>query len=152
MVNVGVCTTPFYRPTALDLAYDEFVDRSKGATLQQFVQNRLHQAPHIRITSSSAEKIMLIKDGRQISVAEHFQNAHKILLERPDLPVADLGTERRSIYVPLELCMIESQPFRGLLEDRETTNMLNNACRPPATNWTPHLRHNPFRADVLQQY
>ncbi|KAG2129585.1 ribonuclease H-like domain-containing protein [Suillus clintonianus] len=145
MVNVGVCMTPFYKPIGrLDLAYNESADRSKGAIPQRFAQNVKVTTTYLgytkrrtllRITSSSAEKTTFLKDGRQISVAQHFQEAHDIALKRPDLPLADLGTERRAVYVPLELCTIESQPFRGLLDDRETTKMLNHACQPPAANF-----------------
>lgn len=85
--------------------------------------------------------------------------AHGIILKRPDLPVADLGTERRSNYVPLELCEIESQPFRGLLDDRETTNMLNHACQSPAANFAeiidrglPSLALTEPKASLLDEF
>jgi hypothetical protein len=84
MVNVGVCMTPFYKPLArLDLAYNEFADRSKGATLQRFAQNvkvttrylgYTKRRTLLRITSSSAERTTFVQDGRQISVAQHFNN------------------------------------------------------------------------------
>ncbi|KAG1856966.1 ribonuclease H-like domain-containing protein [Suillus subalutaceus] len=169
MVNVGVCMTPFYKPIErLDSAYKEFADRSKGATLQRFAQNVKVTTKYLgytkrrtllRITSSSADKTSFIKDGHKISVAQHFENVHGIILERPDLPVADLGTERRPIYVPLELCTIESQPFRGLLEDRETTAMLNHACQSPAANFEeiinrglPSLALTEPKASLLDEF
>ncbi|KAG1761419.1 ribonuclease H-like domain-containing protein [Suillus occidentalis] len=169
MVNVGVCMAPFYKPIArLDSVYDEFANRSKGATMQRFSQNVKVTTTYLgytkrrtllRITSSSAENTTFMKDGRKISVAEHFQKVYGILLKRPDLPVADLGTERRSIYVPLELCKIESQPFRGLLDDRETTNMLNHACNSPAANFEeiikrglPSLALTEPKASLLDEF
>ncbi|KAG1787368.1 ribonuclease H-like domain-containing protein [Suillus plorans] len=168
MINVGVCMTPFYKHARLDSAYEEFAGLSKGATLQRFAQNVKVTTTYLgytkrrtllRITSLSAEKTTFVKDGRQVSVAEHFQNVHSISLKRPDLPVADLGTAGRSNYVPLELCVIESQPFRGLLNDRETTNMLNHACKPPAANFEeiinkglPSLALTEPKASILDEF
>ncbi|KAG1734940.1 ribonuclease H-like domain-containing protein [Suillus paluster] len=141
MVNVGVSMTPFYKPIRrLDVAYNE--DCSNG--LQRFAQNVKVTTMYLgykkrytlfRITSSSAAETTFIKNGRRISVAQHFREVYKISLEHPELPLADLGTERRSVFVPLELCMIESQPFRGLLDDRETTKMLNHSCPFPKDNF-----------------
>ncbi|KAG0696503.1 ribonuclease H-like domain-containing protein [Suillus ampliporus] len=169
MVNVGVCVTPFYKPIGrLDVAYNEFADRSKDVILQRFAQNVKVTTTYLgykkrytlfRIASSSAEKMTFIKDGCQISVAQHFQQVYHISLEHPELPLADLGTERRSIYVPLELCMIESQPFRGRLDDRETTNMLNHACRLPKDNFEeivsrglPSLALTEPKASLLDEF
>ena len=52
-----------------------------------------------------------------------------------DLPVVDLGSAKRKIWIPAELCDIEpGNPYYAKLSDRETTQMIRHACNPPATN------------------
>jgi eukaryotic translation initiation factor 2C len=54
-----------------------------------------------------------------------------------DLPVVDISgpNSKFTIYIPAELCQIEpGQPFRGRLNDTETSNMIRFACNPPKFN------------------
>ena len=61
-----------------------------------------------------------------------------IKLKHPDdLPVVDLAgkNSKHPIYVPAELCEIESGvPFRGKLNETETQQMIRHACNPPVVN------------------
>ena len=41
---------------------------------------------------------------------------------------------KKPTYLPAELCKVIEQPYYGRLTDRETSNMINVACNPPATN------------------
>lgn len=61
---------------------------------------------------------------------------YNIKLKHPtDLPVIDIGGAKRSNYVPAELCDIEDgNPYRGKLNDRETSQMIRYACNPPRVN------------------
>lgn len=45
----------------------------------------------------------------------------------------NVGTKKPT-YLPAELCRVIEQPYFGRLADRETANMINVACNPPATN------------------
>jgi eukaryotic translation initiation factor 2C len=60
---------------------------------------------------------------------------HNIRLKYPaDLPVVDLGSAKRPVWVPAELCdIIAGQPL-GKLSDRETAQMIRYACNPPRVN------------------
>lgn len=53
-----------------------------------------------------------------------------------DLPVVDIGTGNRQVYVPAELCDIEpGQAYPGrLLGPSETSQMIRYACNPPRPN------------------
>lgn len=66
------------------------------------------------------------------------QNTPRIKLKHPnDVPVVDISgpNSKFSIYVPAELCEIEpGQPFRGRLNEKETSNMIRFACNPPKVN------------------
>ena len=57
---------------------------------------------------------------------------HGIRLD-PGLPVVNVG-KKKPTYLPAELCRVVEQAFLGRLTDRETSNMINVACNPPATN------------------
>ena len=43
-------------------------------------------------------------------------------------------TGRSRVYIPAELCQVIEQPYFGRLTDRETANMIQYTCSPPATN------------------
>jgi eukaryotic translation initiation factor 2C len=61
---------------------------------------------------------------------------YNIKLKHPtDLPVIDIGSGKRTVYVPAELCEIEpGQVYRGKLSDVETAQMIKIACNPPRFN------------------
>lgn len=62
---------------------------------------------------------------------------YKITLKHPDLPVVDISgpNAKHAICVPPELCEIPpGQPFRGKLDDQQTTLMLRYACKRPSEN------------------
>ena len=47
--------------------------------------------------------------------------------------MVNVGTKKPT-YLPAELCQVIEQPYYGRLADRETANMINVACNPPASN------------------
>ena len=52
-----------------------------------------------------------------------------------ELPVVDLGSAKRKIWIPAELCDIEpGNPYCVKLSDRETAQMIRYACNSPTTN------------------
>jgi eukaryotic translation initiation factor 2C len=52
-----------------------------------------------------------------------------------DLSVVDLGSGKRKIWMPAELCDIEpGNPYRVKLSDRETAQMIRYACNSPSDN------------------
>ena len=59
----------------------------------------------------------------------------KTLKYAANLPVVDLGSAKRKIWIPAELCDIEpGNPYRVKLNDRETAQMIRYACNPPKNN------------------
>ena len=48
--------------------------------------------------------------------------------------MVNVGSVKRPVYLPAELCEVIEQPYFGRLTDRETANMIQYACNPPATN------------------
>lgn len=48
--------------------------------------------------------------------------------------MVNVGSAKKPTYLPAELCKVIEQPYFGRLTDRETANMIQYACNPPATN------------------
>ena len=57
-------------------------------------------------------------------------------LDFPDeLPVIDVGNNKKPSWVPAELCDIEvGNAYRGRLDGYETAQMIKHACKPPRVN------------------
>ncbi|KAG1727431.1 Piwi domain-containing protein [Suillus lakei] len=150
MVNVGVCMTAFYKPGNLADAIMAFQRSSDGAMLQRFTQKLKVTTRHLGYKQKKPIKKIMPTTARRttfhceeyhgkISVEEYFKRKypHITLRHADDLPVIDISgpNSKFSIYVPAELCEIESgQPFRGRLNEKETSNMIRFACNPPKVN------------------
>ncbi|KAJ7117885.1 argonaute-like protein [Mycena crocata] len=150
MVNVNNCMTAFIHPGNLAEALDAFSRNSKGAmpTLPKaFAKSTKVTTQHLgykmrkpikAIASTSARNTYFNCEefGGRISVEKYFDKKYQIKLRRPtDLPVVDIGSAKKTVYVPAELCEIEAgQPYRGKLSDVETAQMIKIACNPPRVN------------------
>ncbi|KAG6897857.1 hypothetical protein C0992_009995 [Termitomyces sp. T32_za158] len=146
LVNVNVCMTAFVVPGDLANALMSFSRGSHGAmpTLpKSFGRIRVrtkhlgHTRPIKRIGTTSARNTKFNCDelGGVVSVERYFEKKYNIKLRYPtDLPVIDLGSQKKEIWVPAELCdIIPGQPY-GKLNDRETAQMIRYACNPPRVN------------------
>ncbi|KAH8832943.1 Piwi-domain-containing protein [Flagelloscypha sp. PMI_526] len=147
MVNANVCMTAFIMPGGLDKALDQFQSRQGGLptlpprfakSIKPFIRHlkgkRALKA--IGIQSARETKFDCQEFGGRISVEQYFKKKYKITLKRPtDLPVIDIGSKQRNVWIPAELCEITAgDPLRGRLDDKETAEMIRIACNPPATN------------------
>ncbi|KAH0562949.1 hypothetical protein GP486_002482 [Trichoglossum hirsutum] len=58
---------------------------------------------------------------------------HNIDLADPNCPVVNVGTMERPCYLPPELCLVlPGQVINKRLHERQTREMMNSACKPPA--------------------
>ncbi|CAI7623765.1 unnamed protein product [Penicillium palitans] len=74
--------------------------------------------------------------GQYISVADFFRKEYNIAVN-PDLPVVNVGTRDKPVYLPVEVCEVEAgQSVKNKLSPKQTQNMLNFAVkgRMPAKN------------------
>ncbi|KAJ7641512.1 argonaute-like protein [Roridomyces roridus] len=150
MVNVSNCMTAFVQPGMLDQALLAFSANSRGAmpTLpKNMVKSikvtmthlgyKMRKAMHAIGTKSARNTFFDCEEfGGKISVENYFKRKYGISLNHPtDLPVINVGSARRAVWVPAELCEIEAgQPYRGKLNDKETASMIKIACNPPRFN------------------
>lgn len=93
------------------------------------VRNTLRRGPPLRITFSEVNPRLLPR----ICNLTLCSTEYRIRLN-PRLPVINVGSKKKPTYLPAELCKVIEQPYYGRLTDRETANMINVACNPPATN------------------
>ncbi|KAJ7471966.1 argonaute-like protein [Mycena latifolia] len=151
MVNVNNCMTAFIAPGNLADALLAFGRGSRGAmpTLPKAIAKSVKvttkhlgykmRKPIKAIASTSARNTFFDCaefGGGKISVENYFSRKYNIKLAHPaDLPVVDIGSAKRAVYVPAELCEIEpGQAYRGKLSDVETAQMIRIACNPPRVN------------------
>ncbi|KAF9443073.1 argonaute-like protein [Macrolepiota fuliginosa MF-IS2] len=147
MVNVNVCMSAFVTPGNLADILFQFSRNSRGAmptlppkmvkSIKVRTKHLGHKKKLYQVMSTSARNTYFLdKDKRKISVEQFFKSTHNITLQYPaELPVVNIGTKQKAVYVPAELCIVEpGNAFRGRLTDQETASMIKCACNPPHTN------------------
>ncbi|KAL8850654.1 MAG: hypothetical protein Q9221_004441 [Calogaya cf. arnoldii] len=85
--------------------------------------------------SSESIKFQSSKYPHPLTVAEYFRKEHGITLKDPEAIVVNFGSDTNPVWIPAELGVVEpGQPFRGKLNDKQTSNILAIAARGPAEN------------------
>ncbi|KAG6810227.1 hypothetical protein H0H92_012816 [Tricholoma furcatifolium] len=146
MVNVNACMTAFIEPGNLADALFAFSRGSHGAMptlpkgfarIKVMTRHMGYTKPVKRVGTTSARntKFECAELGGVVSVEQYFLKTYNIKLKHPaDLPVVDLGSQKKVVWVPAELCdIIPGQPY-GKLSDQETAQMIRYACNPPRIN------------------
>ncbi|KAF8063268.1 argonaute-like protein [Lyophyllum atratum] len=146
MVNVNVCMTAFVEPGNLADALSSFGRNSKGAMptlpkgmarVKVKMQHLGYTKPIKRVGTTSARntKFDCAELGGTVTVEQYFLKKYNIKLRFPaDLPVVDVGSAKKTVWVPAELCdILPGHPY-GKLNDKETAQMIRYACNPPRVN------------------
>ncbi|KAJ7235089.1 ribonuclease H-like domain-containing protein [Mycena haematopus] len=149
MVNVNNCMTAFIEPGNLSDALLAFQRNTHGAmptlprglaksvkvTTNHLGSKRRKSIRAFASTSASNTFFNCEEFGGRISVEKYFLKKYKIKLKHAnDLPVVDIGSAKKTNYVPAELCEIEWQAYHGKLSEIETAQMIKIACNPPRYN------------------
>ncbi|KAJ7594394.1 argonaute-like protein [Mycena floridula] len=145
MVNVNVCTTAFYVPGNLAQAMKTFMNHSFGARLSVFAHKVRVKTLHLGHKKSvfavsnmtpSQHKFRCEEFGNaEVTVETYFKRKYNITLKHPELPLVDLGSQKKSVLVPPELCeILPNQPYKGKLSDENTAAMMIAAAKPPTVN------------------
>jgi len=146
MVNVNVCMTAFVEAGNLADALFEFAGHSRGAmpTLPNSMKKIRIKTLHLHhkkaifkvgTTSARNTKFLCEEMGGVVTVEQYFLKKYNRKLKHPvDLPVIDIGSAKKTVWIPAELCdIIAGQPL-GRLSDKETAQMIRYACNPPRVN------------------
>ncbi|KAG8798792.1 hypothetical protein FRC16_006546 [Serendipita sp. 398] len=149
MVNINVCMTAFVESKNLGTAIAQFMQGSYGAvpTLSRMFQKSNLKVKTLHLGYRKPVRAILGKTpdqqtfeckemGGTVTVAEYFRKKYpNNPIEYPHLPLVDIGTSEKPNYIPAELCqIIRAIPFRGKLDDRQTSDMLRVACQSPRVN------------------
>lgn len=73
--------------------------------------------------------------AQTISVYDYFRQHHGITLQFPNEPPINVGTRENKNWLPQELAIkvLPGQPYRGLLQGDQTSNMIRFAATNPAS-------------------
>ncbi|KAK1069214.1 Protein argonaute [Friedmanniomyces endolithicus] len=79
------------------------------------------------------------KDGKMISVYDHFASAYNIRLQYPDLPLALMTkgkAQGKMTVLPMEVLTIQpNERYAYKMDERQTSNMIKFAVTPPAERY-----------------
>ena len=76
------------------------------------------------------------KDGHMVSIYDYFAKSFNIRLQFPDLPLCKM-TKGKNTVLPMEVLKIEqNQRYVFKLDERQTSNMIKFAVKPPPERWT----------------
>lgn len=163
MVNINVCMTAFVEQKNMATAIMDFQRGSRGAVpdlakmfgktvLKVRTKHLGYRKPVKAIASVNARqhKFDCKELGGTVTVEAYFLKSAYLYficvhiincyapeypnhpLKHPELPLVIMGKEN---YVPAELCdIVQGLPYRGRLNDRQTSDMLRLACQSPQTN------------------
>ncbi|XP_057792868.1 protein argonaute MEL1-like [Salvia miltiorrhiza] len=87
------------------------------------------------ISMQSTQQLMFSLDGKgtQISVAQYFSQKYNIVLQFPNLPAVEAGSDTKPIYLPMELCsIVDHQRYSRKLNVTQVTKLLRITCIQPS--------------------
>eukprot|EP00878_Enallax_costatus_P011253 GHUV01011750.1.p1 GENE.GHUV01011750.1~~GHUV01011750.1.p1 ORF type:complete len:582 (+),score=200.21 GHUV01011750.1:324-2069(+) len=74
-----------------------------------------------------------LENGQQISVAQYYATTYKVRLQYPNLPPINVsGQAGRKVWIPMELCEVVAGQRRRMLNEQQTTGMLQFAGLRPS--------------------
>lgn len=68
---------------------------------------------------------------RSINIVEYMRKFKNTVIRHPKWPVVHVGNRNMTNYVPLELCTIVTQPYKGKMEANLTSKMIKGAAVGP---------------------
>jgi hypothetical protein len=124
-------------------------DKPKELTVQEYYWERMciSPSPHPHVSHSpqpnhrsssayphTARSLSLPPETSMCSCTD-FRVGYQIQLTKPYLPVVNVGSAAREIWIPAELCnVVPGQPANDLLSPDQTSQMIRVAARRPADN------------------
>ncbi|XP_023209689.1 protein argonaute-2-like isoform X4 [Centruroides sculpturatus] len=88
------------------------------------------------ITRENANNTFFIRkiDNEDVrcSVSEYFRTTYR-KLQYPNLPCLNVGSEKKAVHLPMEVCnIVEGQHCNKKLTEKQTSDMIRYTARPPA--------------------
>ncbi|XP_035708535.1 protein argonaute-1-like [Folsomia candida] len=111
-----------------------------GRCNQKGVYEKYHQFTANGLILRSAENYefnMTDEKGitRSINIVQYMQKFKNTTIRFPKWPVVHIGNKNMTNYVPLELCMIITQPYRRKMEPKLTSAMIKGVAIEPVARF-----------------
>ncbi|KAL8170239.1 hypothetical protein V2J09_022043 [Rumex salicifolius] len=169
-LNVDASARAFYKPIFLTEFVAEFLNRKlinplidqDRLKVKKALQKVLVETYYMGYTkcykvnglsAEPADQLMFTADSGPTSVCGYFSEKYRIKLQYPYLPCIKVGTEKRPVYIPMELCkLVEVQSYMKKLGKEQVAKMLRATCkRPPEREQTiiKMVRDNRFNDKQL---
>ena len=73
------------------------------------------------------------ENGEECTIEKHFKDTYDHQLEFPNYPCVHVGNPEKTIYLPIEMCMIKKQvlPKFKRIDDKQRTAVIKAAAKPP---------------------
>ena len=73
------------------------------------------------------------KNGKECTIAKYFKDKYNYQLQFPNYPCIHVGKPEKTVYLPMELCIIKKQflPLSKCLDDNQSQKMIKAAAKPP---------------------
>uniref|UniRef100_A0A915K614 PAZ domain-containing protein n=1 Tax=Romanomermis culicivorax TaxID=13658 RepID=A0A915K614_ROMCU len=126
MYNVQGLSGDTVLPDRLIKAFEKEIKSMKVTTTHNNTE-RVYKV--IRVSDLSAVETEFQRNDAKTSVAEYFSEVYNINLRFPRLPCLIVGTKRRNISLPLEVCKIHRpQKYNRKLNEKQTADMIKAVC------------------------
>ena len=82
----------------------------------------------------AANKLKVKLDiGAESTIENYFKDIYNLNLDFPHYPCIHVGKPEKTVYLPIELCIIKKQflPLSKLLDDNQSQRMIKAAAKPP---------------------
>lgn len=85
------------------------------------------------ISSAPTNQLTFVgEDNIEKSVVKYFHERYKIILRYASWPSLQCGSDKKPIYIPMEMCkIVEGQRYSKKLNEKQVTNLLREACKRP---------------------
>ena len=104
----------------------------RGAERRKFRVIGISRLPASQLTFPDQER------GTQVTVADYFKEEYQEL-RYPHLPCLHVGSPKRHVYLPMEVCKVIAQKRARRLDERMASEMNSRTCTRPqdrARMWT----------------
>ena len=99
-------------------------------------QNTTRRYRVLGLTTTPANATMFETENGKVSVAQYFEQKYDKKLKEPALPCLVVGSKEKSVYLPIECCMIPSgQRYIRKLNEEQTSDMIKIANQHPETRF-----------------
>jgi eukaryotic translation initiation factor 2C len=106
--------------------------------------------PIFGISSQPVDATMVEINGKEVSVADYFQERYKMKLRHANLPAVNIGSARRPTWLPIEVCEVAPGQRCANINDLDTAEIIKQTSQKPnvrADNVMEQVRNAGFEND-----